>query len=52
MTPTIDDLVFFLNSPNPYIGGVKPIELAYGPKQDLEKLVSLLHRFLDPAEVF
>jgi len=43
------DLAFFFDTPNPFIGGRRPVELL---KSAPEKLESLAHRFANPADVF
>lgn len=43
------DYVFFLTTPNSFIGGRKPIELL---RTDPKQVVSLAHSFADPADAF
>jgi hypothetical protein len=43
------DLAYFFLSPNPNIGGSKPVDLL---KRDPARLVSLAHAFVHPADVF
>ena len=43
------ELAYFFVSPNPYIGGRKPLELL---KPDPARLVSLAQAFIHPADVF
>jgi hypothetical protein len=43
------ELAYFFVSPNPNIGGSKPVELL---KRDPARLISLAHAFVHPADVF
>jgi hypothetical protein len=43
------DIAFFFTSPNSYLDGKKPVDLL---KTDPEKVVSLVHAFVRPADVF
>jgi len=43
------DVAFFFTSPNSYLDGRKPVDLL---KSDPEKVVSLVHAFVRPADVF
>ncbi len=43
------DIAFFFTSPNSYLDGRKPVDLL---KADPEKVVSLVHAFVRPADVF
>ncbi len=43
------DIAFFFTNPNSYLDGRKPVDLL---KADPEKVVSLVHAFVRPADVF
>jgi hypothetical protein len=43
------DIAFFFTSPNSYLDGKKPVDLL---KTDPERVVSLVHAFVRPADVF
>jgi len=43
------NLAFFFSTPNPYIGGRKPLELI---RSNPDRLISLAQRFAHPADVF